>query len=202
MLQAIIGAATGVWAIGVALLIARLMVGLKIVARLRHSFEPFTDLPPEITDRLRRTLGVPREHNDLVAANQVIVRDEKHRRRLDVVAYVNGLPLAVFELKKAGGSDGSREAYQQLQTYRREFGATALAPALPAAALMLANVLGSFPVDGAAPDGLPLVPDRLALGESQLALDEILLQIDPRGDERQTPFLGPAPKLVNLRPMQ
>lgn len=65
--------------------------------------------------------------NDLIAANQVTVKDDKRRRRLDVVAYVNGLPLAVFELKKAGATDGTREAFDQLMTYQREFGATALA---------------------------------------------------------------------------
>ncbi|MEH1128372.1 type I restriction endonuclease subunit R [Micromonospora sp. CPCC 206061] len=65
--------------------------------------------------------------NELVAANQVTVKDGKHSRRLDVVAYVNGLPLAVFELKAAGAKEGSREAYDQLMTYRREFGAGALA---------------------------------------------------------------------------
>ena len=65
--------------------------------------------------------------NDLIAANQVTIRDDKRKRRLDVVTYVNGLPLAVFELKKAGAADGTREAYDQLMTYRREFGATALA---------------------------------------------------------------------------
>ncbi|MGW3606520.1 type I restriction endonuclease subunit R [Micromonospora sp. NPDC005161] len=65
--------------------------------------------------------------NDLIAANQVTIKDARRKRRLDVVAYVNGLPLAVFELKKAGATDGTREAYDQLMTYRREFGATALA---------------------------------------------------------------------------
>ena len=66
--------------------------------------------------------------NDLNVANQVTIRDDKRRRRLDLVAYVNGLPLAVFELKKAGSTDGTREAYDQLTTYQREFGAGALAP--------------------------------------------------------------------------
>ncbi|MEU8153138.1 type I restriction endonuclease subunit R [Micromonospora sp. NPDC048986] len=65
--------------------------------------------------------------NDLIAANQVTIKDARRKRRLDAVAYVNGLPLAVFELKKAGATDGTREAYDQLMTYRREFGATALA---------------------------------------------------------------------------
>jgi type I restriction enzyme R subunit len=71
--------------------------------------------------------------NELIAANQVTVKDGKHTRRLDVVGYVNGLPLALFELKAAGAKEGSREAYDQLMTYQREFGAGALA--LPAFAV-------------------------------------------------------------------
>ena len=41
-------------------------------------------------------------NNDFLAANQVTVIDGDHSRRLDIVAYVNGLPLGVIELKKAG----------------------------------------------------------------------------------------------------
>lgn len=66
--------------------------------------------------------------NDLLIANQLLLRDDRRRRRLDLVAYVNGLPLAVIELKKPTAADGTREAYDQLMTYKREFGATALAP--------------------------------------------------------------------------
>ncbi|GAA2440932.1 type I restriction endonuclease subunit R [Streptomyces macrosporus] len=71
--------------------------------------------------------------NDFTVASQVILKDplstgsRNRTRRLDIVAYVNGLPLAVFELKAAGSGDGSREAYDQLVTYRDEYGATALA---------------------------------------------------------------------------
>ncbi|GAA3735302.1 type I restriction enzyme R subunit [Spinactinospora alkalitolerans] len=72
--------------------------------------------------------------NEFLAASQVTVKDpaggssRTRTRRLDVVGYVNGLPLAVFELKAAGATDGSREAHAQLHTYRDEYGATALAP--------------------------------------------------------------------------
>ncbi|ADH68491.1 type I restriction endonuclease subunit R [Nocardiopsis dassonvillei] len=72
--------------------------------------------------------------NAFVAANQVTVKDlagsasRTRPRRLDIVGYVNGIPLAVFELKAAGSEDGSREAHAQLLTYRTEYGATALAP--------------------------------------------------------------------------
>ncbi|MFG2516599.1 type I restriction endonuclease subunit R [Streptomyces sp. NPDC048584] len=59
--------------------------------------------------------------NDLVAASQVRVRSTKNRTFVfDIVLYVNGLPLAVFELKKADSNDSARTAYDQLQGYRRE----------------------------------------------------------------------------------
>ena len=59
--------------------------------------------------------------NDLVAASQVRVRSTKNRIFVfDIVLYVNGLPLAVCELKKADSNDSARTAYDQLQGYRRE----------------------------------------------------------------------------------
>ncbi|MFE6522123.1 type I restriction endonuclease subunit R [Streptomyces sp. NPDC057794] len=59
--------------------------------------------------------------NDLVAASQVRVRSTKNRTFVfDIVLYVNGLPLAVFELKKADSNDSARTAYEQIQGYRRE----------------------------------------------------------------------------------
>lgn len=39
--------------------------------------------------------------NDWVAVNQFTVIEGQHNRRPDVVAFVNGLPLAVVELKNA-----------------------------------------------------------------------------------------------------
>ncbi|MFE2434482.1 type I restriction endonuclease subunit R [Streptomyces sp. NPDC059409] len=59
--------------------------------------------------------------NDLVAASQVRVRSTKDRIFVfDIVLYVNGLPLAVIELKKADSNDSARTAYDQVQGYRRE----------------------------------------------------------------------------------
>ena len=72
--------------------------------------------------------------NEFLAVNQVTFRLGGNAGRFDIVAYVNGLPLAVFELKKADDDDaGSRAAYQQLQTYRYHFGPSAFA--LPAIAV-------------------------------------------------------------------
>jgi type I restriction enzyme R subunit len=59
--------------------------------------------------------------NDFLAVNQVTVTDGEHKRRFDIVLYVNGLPLAFIELKKAGDLDADLDiAHAQLQTYVEE----------------------------------------------------------------------------------
>jgi len=59
------------------------------------------------------------ENNDFMAARQVQVVDGEHRRRFDVVLYVNGMPLSFIELKKASsGGDDLKSAHTQLtRTY-------------------------------------------------------------------------------------
>ncbi|HET6204504.1 MAG TPA: HsdR family type I site-specific deoxyribonuclease [Planctomycetota bacterium] len=59
--------------------------------------------------------------NDWMAVNQFSVVENKHSRRPDVVLFVNGLPLAVVELKNAADEDATIwSAFQQLQTYKAE----------------------------------------------------------------------------------
>jgi type I restriction enzyme R subunit len=61
------------------------------------------------------------DDNELLAVNQVLVRSSDHERRFDVVLYVNGLPVAIFELKKAGAEHADvASAHAQLATYLRE----------------------------------------------------------------------------------
>jgi type I restriction enzyme R subunit len=60
-------------------------------------------------------------NDDWLAINQFTVVENKHSRRLDVVLFVNGLPLAVLELKNAASEDATIwTAFQQLQTYKAE----------------------------------------------------------------------------------
>jgi type I restriction enzyme R subunit len=60
-------------------------------------------------------------NNDWLAVNQFSVMESKRSRRLDVVLCVNGLPLAVLELKNAADEDATIwTAFQQLQTYKAE----------------------------------------------------------------------------------
>ena len=59
--------------------------------------------------------------NDWLAVNQFTVTENKHTRRPDIVLFVNGLPLAVIELKNAAGENATVwSAFQQLQTYQSE----------------------------------------------------------------------------------
>ncbi|WP_243063333.1 type I restriction endonuclease subunit R [Humibacter sp. RRB41] len=62
------------------------------------------------------------DQNDWLAVNQVTIRQGDLHRRFDVVLYVNGMPMSIVELKKAGAaSTGVAPAHAQLQTYLREF---------------------------------------------------------------------------------
>ena len=59
--------------------------------------------------------------NDWLAVGQFTVIEDDRNRRPDVVLFVNGLPLAVIELKNPGDKNATLEgAYNQLQTYKDE----------------------------------------------------------------------------------
>ncbi len=61
------------------------------------------------------------ENNDWLAVNQFTVSEQRSTRRPDIVLFVNGLPLAVIELKNPADADATIwTAYQQLQTYKAE----------------------------------------------------------------------------------
>lgn len=59
--------------------------------------------------------------NNWLAVNQFSIIEHKHFRRPDVVLFVNGLPLAVVELKNAAAENATIwSAFQQFQTYQAE----------------------------------------------------------------------------------
>ena len=59
--------------------------------------------------------------NDWLAVNQFTVIEGQHNRRPDIVVFINGLPLALIELKNAADEDADIwAAYRQLQTYKAE----------------------------------------------------------------------------------
>ena len=61
------------------------------------------------------------ERNDWLAANQLTVVENRHERRPDILLFVNGLPLAVVELKNPADENATiHTGFRQLQTYKAE----------------------------------------------------------------------------------
>ncbi|HEC31217.1 MAG TPA: type I restriction endonuclease subunit R, partial [Deltaproteobacteria bacterium] len=61
------------------------------------------------------------ENNDWLVVNQFTVVESHHNRRPDVVVFVNGLPLAVLELKNPADESATIwTAFKQIQTYKDE----------------------------------------------------------------------------------
>lgn len=59
------------------------------------------------------------ENNNFLVVNQFTIV-EKEEKRPDLIVFVNGLPLAVFELKSLSNENvGLESAYNQLQTYKQ-----------------------------------------------------------------------------------
>jgi type I restriction enzyme R subunit len=69
-----------------------------------------------------RLISHQASENELLAVNQVTVRSTEVERRFDIVLYLNGMPVSIIELKKAGAAKADlAAAHAQLATYLREF---------------------------------------------------------------------------------
>jgi type I restriction enzyme R subunit len=88
------------------------------------------------------------ERNDWLAVQQFVVINGQTKRRPDVVVFVNGLPLAVIELK-APGSAGAHlaGAFNQLQTYKTQIPALFHTNALLVTSDGIAARVGSLSAD-------------------------------------------------------
>ncbi len=61
------------------------------------------------------------DNNDWLVVDQFSVVENKHARRPDIVAFVNGIPLAIIELKNPADQKATiLNAFNQLQTYKAE----------------------------------------------------------------------------------
>lgn len=61
------------------------------------------------------------ENNDWAAVNQFTVVENRANRRPDIVIFLNGIPLALFELKNLADENATiRDAFHQFQTYKRD----------------------------------------------------------------------------------
>lgn len=59
------------------------------------------------------------QNNDLWAVNQFVIKENNQSKRLDVILFVNGLPLVVIELKSATSEKATLErAFTQIQNYK------------------------------------------------------------------------------------
>lgn len=60
-------------------------------------------------------------NNEFLAINQFTIQGPKHTRRPDVVIFLNGLPIAVIELKDPTNENATIwTAFEQLQTYKEQ----------------------------------------------------------------------------------
>jgi Type I site-specific restriction-modification system, R (restriction) subunit and related helicases len=61
------------------------------------------------------------ENNDWLVLNQFTVIENSYNRRPDVVVFINGLPIAVIEIKNPSSESATlTAAYNQLQTYKSQ----------------------------------------------------------------------------------
>ena len=59
--------------------------------------------------------------NDFLVVNQFTIKGTKGNRRPDLVVFINGLPMAIIELKNPADANADiYKAYNQLQTYKDE----------------------------------------------------------------------------------
>lgn len=61
------------------------------------------------------------DRNEFLAVNQFSIRGAKSTKRPDIIIFINGLPLAVLELKNPADKNTTiYDSYKQLQTYKEE----------------------------------------------------------------------------------
>lgn len=58
-------------------------------------------------------------NNDFLAVNQFTVQEGSHTKRIDVLLFVNGIPLVLMELKNPADENASiQSAFKQVETYK------------------------------------------------------------------------------------
>jgi type I restriction enzyme, R subunit len=61
------------------------------------------------------------ENNNWLALNQFTIIENRNNRRPDVIIFINGLPIAVIELKNPTDENATiKGAFNQLQTYKKD----------------------------------------------------------------------------------
>ena len=128
------------------------------------------------------------EANDWLAVNQFTIIEGKATRRPDVMVFVNGMPLAVLELKNPGAENATIDgAFNQLQTYKAQIASLFRLNALLLVSDGITARIGSLTADrerfmpwrtitgeGLAPKGMPELEIMIrGVFEKRLLLDLI-----------------------------
>jgi len=58
------------------------------------------------------------ENNDFLVTDEFVVKGPKQTRRMDLVIFINGIPIVIAECKQAGDPHGITKAVYDLQTYQ------------------------------------------------------------------------------------
>ncbi|QDT29894.1 Type I restriction enzyme [Gimesia panareensis] len=58
------------------------------------------------------------ENNEFLVTDEFVVKGPKHTRRMDLVIFVNGIPIVIAECKQPGDSHGITKAVHDLQAYQ------------------------------------------------------------------------------------
>ncbi|GAA1768712.1 type I restriction endonuclease subunit R [Agromyces humatus] len=127
-----------------------------------------------------RVVSPDPDRNDWLAVNQVTIRQGERTRRLDLVLYLNGMPVSIIELKRAGTEQAdASSAHAQLATYLREFPMAFRFCVFVLASDGLEAIYGTpfTPLNHFAPwnvddDGKPVEPNRLVDGEAVPSLED------------------------------
>lgn len=102
---------------------------LTLLANNRQFHEWLLDGVPVEVERNGRKIGdrvklvdfAKPEKNQFLVVNQFTILGTKQPRRPDIVVFINGLPIAVIELKNPADEQADIwSAFQQLQTYKQE----------------------------------------------------------------------------------
>jgi type I restriction enzyme, R subunit len=76
-----------------------------------------------LTPRLKLADFENPDENDWLVVNQLTIVEGHVNRRPDIVMFLNGMPLAILELKNLADENAStRSAFKQLQTYKKQIG--------------------------------------------------------------------------------
>jgi type I restriction enzyme R subunit len=124
--------------------------------------------------------------NDWLCVNQFTVVEGRTNRRADVVLFVNGLPLAVLELKNAAAENATiDDAFAQLETYKHQIPTLFRTNAVNVISDGLEARIGSITADRER-----FMPWRTVDGESYAKRHEGELDILLRGVFERSNFLA------------